>query len=1433
MSLNLSQPSEPREIRDWMLSLEKKMSFENIVYKDTYIVWSGNKLPKYLWDYWKNDLKPLGLTWQKFMKILHHRTDIGVLWYQGKLPWADFIKKISELMDSPIGKEVYKTLNTSVYGLPLQDIGSLQIPAFSDWEPFERFCRDLWARVWDNQELQLYGRSGQVQAGVDVYGSIRNQTESIGGIQCKKRDAFADDSLTVDELRQIVKEAKKFKPALNEFVVAYTGKRDTNLQNEALRLTKLNKKNNLFSVRVCSWNDIKEMLSDYPELIDKYNLVITGVGVKAVEGIKSSCDSILKSQTEQSKDTKDIAQGINNIKDEINKSRELAKSSASSDLTGEYDREIDEIRDLINFGRSKEAYDRIVKLEERLKINVTDTIKFRILTNKAASLAALGDEKKAGMLFIEAFQYNFKDEKALCNKALGHLFVGQRDESVKLINKVLQKNPLNQQANELLIYTAAPTENLQSIIERIPEVLRQNGSIAYAVADVAHERGIESEVIYWLEIALKKSDSNKSTLNIKANFASIILQAFEKRYDVLSKIQITLSDKEKLERALSFLDDAIGSLEQSETLKYRANWIMNRAVAHNLLGHSDKALADTEFAIKLQPDNLVFLKQKAFLLHLQGKSEDAIFIFRQIINNPKLPEVTLLLAGIFYERKEDDLAIKILEESVKDINKSGEILLEEKRLLIYAYMRKEQFDLARKIVNELRGVNPGSVKDLVIAAVVEKRSNNLNVYNQLLNDARAYVADNTPLRDLFELAEELYVSKRYADAWSLYERLVDPRSGSSLVNRLIYSYYEAELYEKALEVARSVPEKYKDRFIYDVEVSILDSMGDLENAIFISEKYLYKHPEDLAFKVKCAGYLLRKNQLEKLDSFLLETHDLSKLSEDLKFEVTMQIAWLYSQRKMSLMALETVYILRKNSPRNSNAHMAYMSIFFDREKDIDDQLSSSVVNIDTAVAVEESGNVKRWFVIEENPGSDKDALSLNDPLAKKLIGKKINEEIIRDEGKPSETRLKIVEITSKYVHALHDTMAILPHLFDEKENPPLKRLMVKTNPEAKEETKNQLMQIMELTSARDEHILRVQKQYEEGKLPIGVFANLIGRDPITIWGGLVNNPRIKIRCCEGTIEERKEAIQYVRGSDTVAVDLIALLTLGSVDNLKLLQVFFKEIFVAQSTIDILLRAINEKNGIGSKGFMTIYKEDGEYYRKEVSAEDIQKQIVFLKKIKDWIEKNCTVQPVGEILRLSKERRKRLYDTIGDSFIDTMMIAKEQKCPIYSDDHGTRAIARNDFGVRGFWTQVLAIVAAEKKFIFSEDLEKINISLCELNYSYTTINGSTLFYAAKSSKWINEGVFVKVLANITGLNTELKSTMGVVIDFFYQLWKEPTLSDSQRESFVFATFDLVTQQKDRMKVMKFAEIYIPLRFQLIPIASNHLLRLITAWRSIRN
>jgi hypothetical protein len=60
----------------------------------------------------------------------------------------------------------------------------VQLNPPESWEQFEALCADLFAREWGDPNVVRYGRQGQRQDGVDIYGK---EDSADVGAQCKKR----------------------------------------------------------------------------------------------------------------------------------------------------------------------------------------------------------------------------------------------------------------------------------------------------------------------------------------------------------------------------------------------------------------------------------------------------------------------------------------------------------------------------------------------------------------------------------------------------------------------------------------------------------------------------------------------------------------------------------------------------------------------------------------------------------------------------------------------------------------------------------------------------------------------------------------------------------------------------------------------------------------------------------------------------------------------------------------------------------------------------------------------------------------------------------------------------------------------------------------------------------------------------------------------
>lgn len=103
----LQIPKEPQEVKNWIKNAELHTGGLGVDW-ESLNVWYGNQLPKYLWGEWKGDLKPQGLTWQKFLRLLKHRTDKIILWHKGFLSWEVLVKDIVDLIEGPLGQNLAK-----------------------------------------------------------------------------------------------------------------------------------------------------------------------------------------------------------------------------------------------------------------------------------------------------------------------------------------------------------------------------------------------------------------------------------------------------------------------------------------------------------------------------------------------------------------------------------------------------------------------------------------------------------------------------------------------------------------------------------------------------------------------------------------------------------------------------------------------------------------------------------------------------------------------------------------------------------------------------------------------------------------------------------------------------------------------------------------------------------------------------------------------------------------------------------------------------------------------------------------------------------------------------------------------------------------------------------------------------------------------------
>jgi tetratricopeptide (TPR) repeat protein len=1290
---------------------------------------------------------------------------------------------------------------------------NLQVPPPSNWQDFQDLCWALWRNIWNDPDTQLNGRQGQPQAGVDIYGRP-NRGDNWAGIQCKGKDNLADKHLTEAEVLKIVADVKTFKPQLSELIIATTGSKDAKMQELAREITDQHKGIGLFSVTIMAWEDIRRLLDDYQDLIERYCQVQTST--KAVrDSLRELEEKILDHQTEQTRGIK------TELKAELKEvSATLSTATLGSILETEYHAELDKVRDLLIKHEPKQALELLEDLRGRIWHKSDPIIKFRITTNKAAAKVQMKDEREAGLLYLEALQYNPEDEKALTNAALGHLLLNEHDKALLYAEKVLKRNIANTRAYSIIIQASEDGEKEKKINE-IPKLLKESPDIAYTIAHVLRKKGRLVEAEEWAECAAK--NDKEDLPDLKANLAEIQLEQLTSDPGVTLFRQLDERKQKQLNTAIELLTSAWDSISKSSLRFYRVDWIANRSIAKRLAGDFRGAAADLEIALEIDHGNMKLLFQRAAIAYESGDPQKAEELLGNTIKSGQVPESTLLLSEVLEAQGRLNEAIGLLEKFILKIS-DEELINGAQKILLELYLKSGQTQKAKNLSDSMRKGNPTSAVNLVFASRVLKVIGDTEGALALLTEAKGYLGATSDTRERIFLADALYFSELYADAAEIYERVVDKNSDSPWTRRLLNSYYRAGELKKALGMCTTLREHNgTSTYVAELETLIYERIGDLNSALNVCQEYLTTSPDDLTMRVRLAVLNYRAGHLDQLDSYLSTTIN----TENLSLSTIIQLVHLYIEREFVAEALRTMYEARRKFFDEPEAHLQYVGLFWHRQKAYEHLLNIDSVSKDMAIEIEDEYGGREWYILEDRskPLLEQHEVNFNHPLAKSALGKKVGEGFQLSETPISVQRYKIVAIKNKYLYALHESLNSFGKLF-----PAAQGLWKIKTEVSKEGEPRGLGTILDLVSKQHERHQAIEQFYKNKQLTIGAFSALIGWNVLEAFSGLMSRPDLGIQCCNGNVAERNAALSLLEQAPKLIVDIISLSTLHGLNLGDAVLNTFGRFGIAQTTIDLLREIIATDKGIHSQGFMVIGKEGETFVRQEISPDTVKKNIENLEKILMWVEKNCDVLPCQKALDVQWTRKQELDDLLNISFVDTILISSEPGNILYSEDERLRSLATYEFAVKGVWTQIILMYLLKVGKITQEEYNKATVKLVHSNFYHTSVDHQVLIESAHQANWMPAEPFNKVAQVLSGWRSDEQSAVSVATNFLYELWKQPILA-TNREYLTLKLFDSIVIGRNATNTIGQLTFGIKHKFQLLPLAQQQLFRLVKIWKEI--
>lgn len=315
-------------------------------------------------------------------------------------------------------------------------MGRYKIPKLADWNDFEDLCCQIWKNIWDDSNVQRFGRSGQRQNGVDI--AFLSKNGEMNGIQCKNVE-----KLTYKGIDDEIKKAQKFEPKLDSFTFATSFDRDVKLTSYVLKKSQENIKKGLFKINIWFWDDIcDELIKNrdltkrfFPEFFEDENLIST----------------ILDNTLDCFEDF--------NYYDVINNLKLLS----------------------LNFEEFSQ--------ENKYKFLILEG-KYLLLCNKI---------NEASENFIEAYKYSNKGIESEYFKALGLFFQEEFEKCNDSLNRIFKEDSSNEKAYDLLLLNNMNL-SFQEIKNLVPLELMNSPLINFRLGLIAYEKKEDNAMDYLIRV---------------------------------------------------------------------------------------------------------------------------------------------------------------------------------------------------------------------------------------------------------------------------------------------------------------------------------------------------------------------------------------------------------------------------------------------------------------------------------------------------------------------------------------------------------------------------------------------------------------------------------------------------------------------------------------------------------------------------------------------------------------------------------------------------------------------------------------------------------------------------------------------------------------------------------------------------------------------
>lgn len=811
------------------------------------------------------------------------------------------------------------------------------------------------------------------------------------------------------------------------------------------------------------------------------------------------------------------------------------------------------------------------------------------------------------------------------------------------------------------------------------------------------------------------------------------------------------------------LNDAISVLQSIwDTIKTREDKIdislaTNLASAYRILGNHEYAAKVLDEALAKVPDDIILIKLRAISHIALKQEEEALALLLKKRGTD--PEAAILTAELLLNRD-----LKKALDLLAEINKLE--MDDEQRVLVSllqidAYIREGKYDIALERARSLTANYPEKIEVIIALSNTLEKCGDSTAKETLLK-ARDLINENSSFVDRFLIAKELNHWEYYDEAVELLDGHVDFQRDTPALQLFLAALKHSNRRRQAYECIKSIPPEFAENPWYlKMQAGVHIDRGDYPSAETALDKYLQLRPDDISMRHIWIGLCYRRSEgTAKIRAFLEGN------VESLKGDVIdqMQLAILLDKFGFEERALQFGYRIFLENPENPEIHCKYMALLLQPNKSGAMDLNVNEIAPDVAFVIENDLGEIENFLIENDEHLRVNVYAIailsDHPFAIKAMGLRVGDTFSIDKamGPPENWRIK--SIKHKYLDSLHKCIERFNRQFPSFQG--FQR--VAFDPKSPET-------ILSAIKARHDAFEESFAQFDKSPVPILVLAEILGTNDITAFQSIIGNGK-KFRVCVGTAEERDIATEAIvhNSCGGCVVDALTFYLIRRLGIEDPIVGMCGRIGLTESSVDVFRQRLEEIELHGGKPFLVTFFKNEQYFKEEITAEQLTASFNEVKNDLLYIEANCDILPAESDLRVPPIFNN-ISKRMGKNLFDSILAADSSHRILLCEDYMYRILATTDYKLSATWLQPVLMMARDKNILSPAKYDDAVYYMLDGGLEYISVDAKNLLHAANLEIDLDGKRFNRIAEALGGRSADMRSHINVAASFLSAIWKE--------------------------------------------------------------